>query len=272
MCVAVVAVGLVDYATGPRWGLSLFYLMPVAWGAWNLNGRSRYLIASLAALSWFLADAPNYEDLAPTVWNAVTRLVIYVGAAGFLGQIRTQREELNQLLSAETQRARTDPLTDLANRREFTASLELAAAAATRRGTSLTLAYIDLDNFKRLNDHYGHAAGDAALKHTADVLRATLRRTDVAARLGGDEFAFLCSGTSFDHSRLVGERVLERFAELKAQYPEANLGASIGMIWVGHGEGDPEVLLAAADRAMYAAKQLGKGQLVLEALPERVAD
>lgn len=70
LCLAVVAVGLVDYATGPRWGLSLFYLMPVAWGAWHLNGRSRYLIACLAALSWFLADAPNYADLGPTLWNA----------------------------------------------------------------------------------------------------------------------------------------------------------------------------------------------------------
>lgn len=199
-------------------------------------------------------------------------MVIYVGVAGFLGRIRSQREELNQLLSAETQRARTDPLTNLANRREFTASLELAAGAATRRGTSLTLAYIDLDNFKRLNDHYGHAAGDAALKHTADILRATLRRTDVAARLGGDEFAFLCSGASLNHSRLVGERVMLGFEALKTEYPEANLGASIGMIWVEKGAEAPQVLLEAADRAMYAAKQRGKNQLVLQALPESVAD
>ncbi|MGE3669133.1 MAG: GGDEF domain-containing protein [Polyangiaceae bacterium] len=265
----VVCVGYLDYVTGPRWGFSLFYLAPVAWLAWQVNALWSFALALAAAVFWYLAEVPYYADTLPTFWNSLTRLVIYVGAAGFLRRIKKQRDDLRLLLRAETELARTDPLTGLANRLAFEHLLAREVLRAEHHRSHFALGYLDLDNFKRLNDRYGHDAGDQALKRAAESLKGALRRDDVAARLGGDEFAFICVDTPFDALALIAARILDSTQDVGDAFPEAELSASVGIVWIESAPPAAADLLKMADRLMYGVKRSGKGRVAIERFGER---
>ena len=267
--VAVGAVGYLDYVTGPRWGFSLFYVAPIAWLAWQVGARWSLALALLAATLWYLAEAPYYDDRLPSLWNAFTRLVIFGGVAGFLQCIRRQRDDLRLLLRAETELARTDPLTGLSNRLAFEQALTRERLRAEHQHSHFALGFLDLDNFKQLNDRYGHDAGDQALKRTADSLRGALRRGDVAARLGGDEFAFICVDTPDEALEPIAERVLVGTQEVSTGFPEAQLSASIGVVWVEAAPPDAQALLRLADQVMYGVKHSGKGRVAIERCAQR---
>jgi diguanylate cyclase (GGDEF)-like protein len=147
--------------------------------------------------------------------------------------------------------ARTDGLTALPNRRAFEDSLRREMNRATRLSTPLTVALLDLDGFKQLNDTAGHAAGDAALRAAADSWSHALRSIDVLARYGGDEFAVLLPNCDLARA----EEVLDR---MRASTP-AGLGASIGVTeW--QARETPEELVGRADTALYASKRAGRNR------------
>jgi diguanylate cyclase (GGDEF)-like protein len=147
--------------------------------------------------------------------------------------------------------ATTDDLTGLANRRRFRSELEREIAAAARYKTPLSLLLLDLDDFKAINDRYGHDAGDQALKDVADALRQRLRAPDLAARIGGDEFAILLPQTS----RLAAETLAHSIAQTirNALSPPLSTSASIGISSLRGGQ--THDLLADADRFLYQAKR-----------------
>lgn len=265
----VTLVGCLDYVTGPRWGFSLFYVAPVAWLAWQVGTRWSAALAVLAALYWYLAEIPYYSDNLPTLWNALTRLVIYVCAAVFLRRIKKQRDDLRTLLRAETALARTDPLTGLGNRLAFEHLLNREIVRAEHTGSHFAIGYLDLDNFKQLNDRYGHDAGDQALKRTAESLKNALRRDDGAARLGGDEFAFICVDTPFEALEPIAKRILTSTQEVGSSFPEANLSASVGVVWIESAPAEAADLLKLADRVMYGVKRGGKGRVAIERFGSR---
>jgi diguanylate cyclase (GGDEF)-like protein len=125
------------------------------------------------------------------------------------------------------------------------------------------VAYLDLDNFKGVNDRYGHVVGDELLSRIGAALRSTIRAGDIAARLGGDEFAILFWNAERGAIEGIAQRVIERIDEVGHDYPEAGLGASVG---IAHFTGVPESvedILTRADHAMYQAKAAGKGCLVV---------
>src|SRR5207253_7376812 len=125
--------------------------------------------------------------------------------------------------------ARTDPLTGAANARTFYESVALEAERATRAGRPLTLAYLDLDNFKRLNDRLGHAAGDAALVDLVRMIRPGLRAPDVLARLGGDEFALLLPDTDAEGAVALLTRMQEALTREMARAGRP-ISASVGAV------------------------------------------
>ncbi len=184
-----------------------------------------------------------------------------------LGVVIAQVAQHERILSL----SRTDPLTGLLNRRAFFVDLArcLRRSRPARRGGALL--YLDLDNFKRVNDRHGHAAGDRAIAALAEILRRAVRAGDVAARLGGDEFALWLDGVDAEAAQARGEEVLAaswalaRFSD-EAEHP---LGVSIGLA-VAREDEAPEPLVARADAAMYRAKHGGKGHLVVAALAEEV--
>jgi diguanylate cyclase (GGDEF)-like protein len=165
-----------------------------------------------------------------------------------------------------------DGLTGLYNRRAFDDFLPQALARQDRQGGSLALLLLDLDSFKKLNDTFGHPAGDAALRHTARLLERHLRRGDQAARFGGEEFVVMLPGTDDSGARQLAERVRVAIHEASLVFEGARLRvtASFGVaVWPTDGK-EPQALLAAADRALYSAKQSGRNKVVAaSALPSR---
>lgn len=160
------------------------------------------------------------------------------------------------------QQAVTDELTGLANRRQFLAQLESEIARSRRTGTSLAVVLADLDDFKRVNDTYGHEVGDDALVSFAEILRTTVRDVDLPVRLGGEEFAVLLPDTDLPGAIQLAERVRRA---LETTPPPAlgvktPLTASFGVSCFPTTRADS--LLAEADRRLYEAKRLGKNRVV----------
>src|SRR5690606_34422023 len=146
-------------------------------------------------------------------------------------------------------------LTGVANRAGFDARLAEVLTAETT--DPVTLIFVDLDGFKRVNDQHGHAAGDHVLKVVAARLQGEIRPTDLVARLGGDEFAVICPGLPSDYAPVIAERLEHAVRERITVGPtRIVVGASVGTATAPPAPGDPAGLLAAADAAMYRQKNV----------------
>lgn len=161
--------------------------------------------------------------------------------------------------------AEVDPLTELSNRRGFEAHLQQAITRVARTGQSASLMFIDLDNFKPINDSHGHLAGDAMLWAVANVLRHGVRDSDIVARLGGDEFAVILAGCSLKRARRIASDLLESVRSLTIPWDlqRLSVGASIGIAAIG-GNMSVDSAVAAADAQCYRAKALGKNNVQVE--------
>jgi diguanylate cyclase (GGDEF)-like protein len=167
--------------------------------------------------------------------------------------------------------ANHDPLTGLVNRRRFEEELTARLAESSRYGTSGALLALDLDEFKPINDTYGHAAGDLVLRSVGDVLRSMTRASDVCARIGGDEFVVLLSHTSPTGAEACARKLVEHIAETVSDYEgiPLRIAASVGVAVFPSDATEPQALLAAADRALYAAKQAGRRRVSVSSSAER---
>lgn len=174
-----------------------------------------------------------------------------------LQEVEHARVELEKL-------AHVDGLTGLFNRRYF---MELAAAELLRSHRyerPVTVGMADLDFFKRINDSYGHAAGDVVLKTFARLLRETLRQTDLVCRYGGEEFAFVFPESSIDEARVLAERLRKRFADLSVELPDGTtLRGTVSIGLTSGGRVSLEKALHYADEALYRAKNEGRNRVVV---------
>ena len=152
--------------------------------------------------------------------------------------------------------ARTDGLTGLLNRRAFDDELAIAVTRAERYPQDLSLITLDIDNFKHLNDTYGHPAGDKVICAVSRMLLATSRRVDRVARIGGEEFAIILSDTSSTAALRLAERL--RQAISSDDSTGITCSASFGVACLQSADKRPEALLHAVDRALYAAKAAGR--------------
>jgi len=164
--------------------------------------------------------------------------------------------------------ATTDPLTDLANRRHFLAQVDLELELLQRYAKPAALLMIDLDHFKQVNDAYGHAAGDAVLRHFAAIARRILRKVDLLGRLGGEEFAALLPGTDAEGAQQLAERLRQTVAD--SQVHTVSGGAiqvtiSIGVTLFALTDANADTVLARADRALYRAKEQGRNRVEIDA-------
>jgi two-component system cell cycle response regulator len=180
---------------------------------------------------------------------------------GSQASIALENVRLHRLVARQ---ASTDGLTELANRREFEDSLANEISRAERFGGTLALILADLDNFKQVNDRFGHQAGDEVLRSFADILRETVRDIDVAARYGGEEFAILLPQTDIAGAEALAERLREAVESrtmAEAHHDPVTVTSSFGVASfpeAGTGPG----LFAAADEALYRAKRAGKNCVV----------
>jgi diguanylate cyclase (GGDEF)-like protein len=241
--VVVAVIGWLDFITGVRLSFGLFYLLPIA-VATTYAGRPWGMAVAVTCTLVSLIGDLAIETGAGLIpfWNAVMRLGVFVVVVVVLSQLRAAHQ-------LERRLARTDPLTGVANFRWFEEEAQREMYSSRRYGGPLSLAYLDLDDLKRLNDERGHAAGDEALRAVADTMRTHLRPTDLVARLGGDEFVVLLPHTD----RLGAEDALARVSrDLSATH---GISFSVGVIELDRAVGSIDDLLGRADEKMYAAKQ-----------------
>jgi len=169
-----------------------------------------------------------------------------------------------QLLQRELVRlASHDALTGLLNRQAFLAEFEREASRSERSEQVFSLAVLDLDRFKALNDLHGHPAGDEALRLVAAAMRGCLRRHDVLGRLGGEEFALLMPGAGKDTALQVAERIRAEIEALSYVQKGTHVPLSVsgGVATCGTDGADWDALFSAADRALYAAKNAGRNRM-----------
>ena len=253
------SIGLVDYWTGPEISFSFFYLLPIFLASWFSPKWFSFLSALACAAVGLLADSAAshpYSRIFVPYWNSLVRLGIYLVTAFTLVSLKAA-------LVMERELARTDALTGLANVRSFTESTQAEIHRARRTHRPLTLAYMDLDDFKVINDKKGHSVGDALLRSLADKLRSKLRETDVVARVGGDEFAILLPEVELKAVRAAVRSLERRFLEISQDFKPA-VTFSVGLVCYERPPDSVDEIIKAADRLMYSAKIHGKNAIKYE--------
>lgn len=264
----VVLLGLVDRATGYELSFSIFYLLPVMLVAWRGERLHALLLAVLSAATWLWADLGAghvYSHPAIPVWNSVMRLGFFLIVTYALSTIKT-------LLDKERSAARIDFTTSVYNSRAFHEMARTEIDRGSRFGHPLTLAYIDIDNFKQVNDTLGHSAGDVLLHEAARTIRRNIRSIDIVARLGGDEFAVLMPETDGEAARVAMQKVREHLLET-VRTNAWPVTFSIGVVTC-RSACNVDELIKRADNLMYEVKASGKNRVeyaiadpVLQAAP-----
>jgi len=251
---------LADLWTNPEMHFTVFYLAPVMIAAWRASLRSAIVFCIISAMTWdFLDHLKGFHanELWIQLWNMGSRLLFYIVVTILLHRLHITMEQL-------IKRSRLDPLTNLLNHSAFTESVEEELLRQTRSGKWLSLAYLDIDHFKKINDTLGHQAGDTALIAVAKVLRRRLRRTDKIGRLGGDEFAILMPETDSDGAQAILAPLQEMLVAAVAR-KQMRVTFSIGVISCNtHNEA--KQLLQEADSLMYEVKRNGRDNLRLRRL------
>lgn len=267
---------LSGYASGELLGQTLNGLLPDAVGAQHDNLVLNYIRSSRSSsvLGKIREFAIRHRDaqMIPIEMKALDLGVVdgmrYFGA--FLLDVRERRElaaKNASLLAQLEQQALYDALTSLPNRRAYEAQAEQAMARAARSAAALSVGVADLDHFKKINDRYGHAVGDAVLRTVAQVLRDTGRITDVAARLGGEEFGLLFPDASLQQAYQVAERIRAAVAAAVTVLPDGSplhVTISIGVASLVQGA-SLDAAISDADKALYAAKHQGRNKVVAAA-------
>jgi diguanylate cyclase (GGDEF)-like protein len=257
----VVVAVLREAGGGSGGGVGLLALLPVIAAA--LHGTRRRLnavIAGVAAMYLIpivVIGTPQHPlaiSLRLTAFMVVFSTVIGLTIHRLVGELREREQEREALLERLDHLAHTDALTGLPNRRAWYEALHRSLRSAIRTGGALSVAILDLDEFKRINDDHGHQAGDRLLRELAAGWERELRGSDVVARLGGDEFAVLLSDCAGEHAEAIVDRLRQTAP------PGHSVSAGVAT-WDGLETADEVV--ARADAALYAAKAAGRARLVV---------
>ncbi|MDT8435883.1 MAG: GGDEF domain-containing protein [Gemmatimonadota bacterium] len=250
-------------ALGPEIGLPLL-LLAVAATSLRLDHRACAAATGVAVfeygvVAWIVASGSSSATaglLDPEMFAARLLLLTAVGVVATLGSLRMQRPHL---LSAN------DALTGLLNRRAFEERWDGEVARSRRHGRPISVLAIDIDYFKQFNDHYGHAAGDTALRVVARAIRGRVRRGDFVARMGGEEFVVALPETPSVNALAIAEALRTAVAAapipISGERTPAGVTVSVGVAsWPEHGE-ELSRLLERADKRLYEAKLAGRDQV-----------
>jgi diguanylate cyclase (GGDEF)-like protein len=264
--------------TGPlRGAVIAIMVVTILFGMFGLRPQLAPRLASFAFLSlasvmiWRASTAPErYNPLVEAVHALFAGIVI--GAAAVvvsrIGQLRArlaaQKKDLADALALNRELATRDALTGLLNRRAMVELLAREHPRIERGQGPLSVALLDIDWFKRINDGLGHGAGDEVLRRFAAILKEQLRAADALARWGGEEFLLLMPGTRLDDARVVLDRLRHRVASggFESIAPDLKVTFSVGVVEVHEGE-TQDTAIDRADRALYRAKQDGRNRVEL---------
>jgi diguanylate cyclase (GGDEF)-like protein len=254
-------VSTLKFVSGPDVVFSAVYLIPIVFTTWCLSVWAGLLMGAgsiLVLLLTNLSRTHKYPHMVLPYWNAGMDLGVFLVVIFILA-------EAKRLYERERELSREDFLTGLPNSRAFSEALTAEITRIRRYRHQITIVYLDLDNFKQVNDRYGHHAGDLLLSAVADALRASVREVDIVARLGGDEFALLLPETDADAARLVLDKMESALRQVAA-LPQLKYRVrfSAGAVTFAKPLDSIEQMLQHADRVMYSVKHQGKGRVVQE--------
>jgi len=249
---SLIALSLIDYFTGSKISISFFYLLPVSLASWSLGKTPGRIVALVSAVSIEAGQfqGPDAFSGPLAFWNTAVRLGVFLVVANLISEFR-------HLLRRQIELSRTDSLTGILNRRAFQEVGDVEIKRMRRYTRPITLAFMDIDGFKAMNDKSGHATGDALLIGVAECLKFQLRGTDLVARLGGDEYGILLPETG----AVAAEKVFSRLHDaLRRRMAASNwpVTFSIGVVTCTAPPAGMEHLIHLADQLMYVAKGRGK--------------
>ena len=248
--------GILDFLTGFELSFSFFYLIPVTMIAWTCGRNPGLTFSVLSATVWLISNLLSGVEFPNSfigVWNTLIRF-------GFFSVVTILLTELHHTLEEERLLANTDPLTGALNRRSFSEIAEKKMIIAEVNRRPYTMVYIDLDNFKTVNDTLGHATGDQVLRSVVATLLTQIRTTDFPARLGGDEFAILLTDIDQEPAKAIVERIRASLIE-EMQKNSWDITFSIGVMTVLSMPESVDKLVSLTDALMYDVKGKGKNAI-----------
>jgi diguanylate cyclase (GGDEF)-like protein len=255
-------VAYLDYITGVELSFSLFYLLPISLLAWTVRERFGLVIAFLSAGIWLMVDVwsgNRYSSVLPYIWNTIVRLGFFLLPVFMI--------RLNRAMQHEQALARTDFLTGVLNVRSFRELAQMEIDRSLRYQRPFTIAFIDVDNFKTINDTFGHTTGDTVLCAIAESMQAHLRKTDIVARLGGDEFVVLLPETDSQTAPVVISN-MQRALVQEMNKNGWSVTFSIGVLTLTAPQLSVDEMLGRADQLMYMVKNGGKNNIHYASHPE----
>lgn len=234
--------GALDTLVPVKIDFSFLYLLAVAFVTWFAGKGSGFIISLVCASLWSVDNFVE-NDLIVSIWNVFSTFAIFIAVSVMLSKI-------HQLWKNDTALSRTDPLTGVMNTRAFSELVDYEILRLQRDGSPFSLAYLDVDNFKTVNDRYGHKMGDELLKAVVSNMLENLRKTDVIARMGGDEFAIFLPTTNHEAVKVVMRKVREGLRSLTANH-NWPITFSIGVVTCNHGACELDGIVTLADELMY---------------------
>ena len=260
--VYIILQGVVDYFTGD-FSLLIFDLVPIFVVTWLAGMRWGIVISFISVTSWAAVDimtTPVHSNPVVYYWNFSIKFIFFVSVISVL-------MELKKALQREKELARIDYLTGALNNRSFCEASYRELDIARRHKRPLTFAYMDLDDFKLINDRFGHSAGDALLRLTVENIKKHLRSSDIIARMGGDEFAIIFPETTHESAVTVLNRIKELLTDAlqRSGWPST---FSMGVVTYMNPTDSIDEMVKKADRLMYEAKNSGKNIIKYEVLGE----
>ncbi len=252
-----ISITIIRYITGPAFQIGQFYIIPIIVVTWYIGRNSGVIIATISILLWIIFDFFTLQSLAQGLapgLNEIFRLLIYIFIIQIVHKLRTLLIHLQEMSG-------TDPLTRINNRRAFFKGAERELERASRYGHLLSLIFIDLDNFKTVNDTLGHIEGDHLLIEVANALEDHTRNTDIVARMGGDEFCVLLVETGKENAILVYNKLEKYILDImkKNNWP---VTMSTGIVTFHEQPETVKEMIAEADAIMYKVKHGGKNKLI----------
>lgn len=251
--ICIVAVGYLDFLSGVEIAVSLFYLIPISLIVWFAGTTLGIIASALSACIWLIADigaGQSYSHIGVYFWNMFIPF-------GFFLIVSLLLSALKRALQHATELAHTDYLTGAANARLFSDLLQCEIERSKRYGHSFAVAYFDLDNFKQINDQFGHSTGNEVLRIIVNTVRQNIRKTDTIARIGGDEFCLLLLETDPEKALTIVSKIQSLI--LGEMFNHSwSVTMSIGLLFCLDPPSTADDIIRIADQLMYSKKQNGK--------------
>ena len=254
-------IGYLDYITGNEIRLFPLYFLPLAKAAVDFGKKGAIIASIFASIIWLVAQYSSGREYSSwTIWgiNFIAQGTVFVLLSLLVASLRTSLDRARQL-------SLTDQLTGLLNSR---ALYEFAGNKLTlchRNKRPVVMAYIDLDNFKQVNDTLGHDRGDSLLRKVADFITSSLRSRDLVARMGGDEFVIFLPEIEAEQAYSILDRIREKILHIP-DLDGLQVSASIGAVAFANPPANLQEIITLADNHMFAVKKSGKNRVNIQSV------